>query len=144
MSESTELHLDLSNDSGIPIPVSEARVRDLIHAVETGEGVRFAMVELVYVDEAEIEELNKGTFGRDYVTDIISFHYHDDGVTDALEGSLVMCAPRIREQALEFGVDETAEFERVIVHGLLHVIGFDDSTPEDKAAMTHKEDSYLA
>jgi rRNA maturation RNase YbeY len=136
--------LDLINESGTAVPVDEATALTCIQAVSESEGVSFAMVELVYVTEDEIIDVNKHHLGKEYVTDIISFHYHDAGATSDLEGSLVMCASRIHEQAAELGVDATHEFKRVLVHGLLHVVGHDDSTPELKAAMTRKEDDILS
>lgn len=136
--------LDLINDSGTPVPIDESIAQACILAVCVAEGVSFAMVELVYVTEDEIIDVNKHHLGKDDVTDIISFHYHDAGATTDLEGSLVMCASRIHEQASELGVAADHEFMRVLVHGLLHVIGHDDTTPELKADMTRKEDDILA
>lgn len=136
--------LDLINDSGQDIPVTESIALACINAVSQGEGVSFSMVELVYVDENEILDVNKNHLKRDYVTDIISFHYHDEGAKDHLEGSLVMCASRIEEQANELSVPVLHEYTRVLIHGLLHVCGLDDGTPADKAVMTQKEDLYLS
>lgn len=135
--------LDLVNDSGMDVPVTEAAALSSAKAVETGESVSFSLIELVYVDETEIVEVNRHHMGRDYVTDIITFHYHDEGSTSELEGSLVMCAPRIAEQAAELGVPVETEFRRVLIHGLLHLCGFDDADAASKAAMTEREDRYL-
>jgi rRNA maturation RNase YbeY len=136
--------LDLINDSGTPVPIDESTALACIHAVSASEGVTFSMIELVYVTEEEIIDVNKHHLGKEYVTDIISFHYHDAGATVDLEGSLVMCAPRIHEQASELGVSPDLEFKRVIVHGLLHLVGHDDTTDALKAAMTRKEDEILS
>lgn len=136
--------LDLINDSGTPVPIDESIAMACIQAVSAAEGVSFAMIELVYVTEDEIIDVNKHHLGKEYVTDIISFHYHDAGATVDLEGSLVMCAPRIHEQAAELGVSPELEFKRVIVHGLLHLVGHDDTTDALKASMTRKEDEILS
>jgi rRNA maturation RNase YbeY len=136
--------LDLINDSGTPVPIDEATAHACLHAVSLSEGVTFSMIELVYVTEDEIIDVNKHHLGKDYVTDIISFHYHDAGATVDLEGSLVMCASRIHEQAAELGVSAELEFKRVLVHGLLHLVGHDDTTADLKAAMTRKEDDILS
>lgn len=136
--------LDLINDSGTPVPIDESTAMACIQAVSAAEGVTFSMIELVYVTEEEIIDVNKHHLGKEYVTDIISFHYHDAGATVDLEGSLVMCAPRILEQAAELGVSPDLEFKRVIVHGLLHLVGHDDTTDALKASMTRKEDEILS
>ncbi len=135
--------LDLINDSGVDIPIDSTKALACLQALSEGEGVTFSMIELVYVTEDEIVDVNKHHLGRDYVTDIISFHYHDGGATQNLEGSLVMCAARIHEQAQELSVDAEHEFKRVLIHGLLHIIGHDDSTSDKKSSMTIKEDHYL-
>ncbi len=136
--------LDLINDSGTPVSIDESTAMACIHAVSAAEGVTFSMIELVYVTENEIIDVNKHHLGKEYVTDIISFHYHDAGATVDLEGSLVMCAPRIHEQAAELGVSPDLEFKRVIIHGLLHLVGHDDTTDALKASMTLKEDEILS
>lgn len=136
--------LDLINDSGTPVPIDESTAMACIQAVSAAEGVTFSMIELVYVTEEEIIDVNKHHLGKEYVTDIITFHYHDAGATVDLEGSLVMCAPRILEQAAELGVSPDLEFKRVIVHGLLHLVGHDDTTDALKASMTRKEDEILS
>lgn len=138
------MNLELVNDSGIDIPITEDIALACLETVQTGEGVTFDLAELVYVDEDEIVEVNRHHMGRDYVTDIITFHYHDDGASTGLEGSLVMCAPRIAEQAAELGIPVETEFRRVLIHGLLHLCGYVDSDSGSKAIMTEKEDEYLA
>lgn len=135
--------LELFNDSDVDVPISDELAWSSVKAVESGEGVTFSLLELVYVDEAEITEVNRQHMGRDYVTDIISFHYHDEGEKSELEGSLVMCAPRITEQAHELGIPVETEFRRVLFHGLLHLCGYDDAKPADKEVMTQREDHYL-
>lgn len=135
--------LDLFNDSEAEVPISDEIARSSVMAVESGEGVSFSLVELVYVDETEIMDVNRQHLGRDYVTDIITFPYHDEGARSDLEGSLVMCAPRITEQALEMGIPVETEFRRVLFHGLLHLCGYVDANPADKDVMTQREDRYL-
>jgi len=81
------------------------------------------------------------------VTDIISFRLddeNDDNNSDqSIEGTLYCCAPRIAEQSAEFDADTKTEFLRVIVHGLLHLTGYDDQTESDKEKMTSLENHYL-
>jgi rRNA maturation RNase YbeY len=137
------LTLDLFNDSQVQVPMTDTVARSSILAVESGEGVTFSLLELVYVDETEIVEVNRQHRGQDYVTDIITFPYHDDGAMSDLEGSLVMCAPRIMEQAADLGIPVETEFRRVLIHGLLHLCGYVDTNPADKEHMTQREDRYL-
>lgn len=125
------------------IPVDEKVLESLLQEIETGQDASFATVELVYVDEKGIVDINKEHLGRDYVTDIISFRYDDSEDLKAIEGTLYCCAPRISEQSRELETPESQEFYRIFIHGLLHLTGLNDQTDEDKAAMTRLENQYL-
>ena len=77
---------------------------------------------------------------HDYFTDIITFDYCEGKV---LSGDLFISVDSVRENSIEFGTDFEEELHRVIVHGVLHLIGYDDHTEEDKKVMRHKENYYL-
>ena len=133
----------LYNESGHPIPLTPARAAQIagqLIAAEAPAGA--ALLELVYVDEAEILRINREYLQHNYVTDIITFSYHEPGAP--VEATLFCCAPRISAQAKELNQPETAEFERVLIHGLLHACGYEDGTPEEKNRMTRREDHYLS
>ena len=79
--------------------------------------------------------------GHDYYTDIITFDYCEG---DVLSGDLFISIDSVRENASFYGVDFPTELNRVIVHGLLHLIGYDDHSEEDIAVMRAKENYYLS
>ncbi len=140
--------LQILNHTELEVPFNEAEAEKLITLIQAEQQCSFSFVELVYVDEEEIVRVNKEFLNRDYITDIISFRYDDNDEQNThsnsdIEGSLICCAPRIKEQALEFNQTEKQEFLRILVHGLLHLIGYDDQTPEEKAEMTRLEDHFL-
>ena len=101
------------------------------------------MIEVVYVNEEGIIDINKEYLNRDYVTDIISFNYNEANQQDPIEGTLFCCAPRIFEQAAEINEKPESEFFRILIHGLLHLIGYDDLSDEERANMRAKENFYL-
>ena len=137
--------LQIFNESSVSIPLDQASARKIISLIEEQEEVTFAFVEVVYVDEDEIVLINMDHLDRDYVTDIISFKYDENSEgKNGIEGTLFCCAPRIAEQAEEFGETTENEFRRILIHGLLHLIGYDDQTTEDKKRMTELEDKYLS
>lgn len=139
--------LQLFNESEEKIPLSATKAQSILQIIAQHEDAEFAMVELVYVNEQEIVRINKEHLNRYYVTDIISFRY-DEGLdikdNSAIEGTLYCCAPRIIEQSAEFKQPVEQEFQRIFIHGLLHLVGHEDSTEEEKAAMTELENKYLA
>lgn len=140
--DSDESVLSVHNPFKFNLPVKESALESLLQIIEKGESVNFSLVEVVYVDEDGIVEINKEYLTRDYVTDIISFNYENDP-KKGIEGTLYCCAPRITEQSGEMESDLEQEFYRIFIHGLLHLAGYDDSTTEEKEAMTKLENHYL-
>ena len=138
-----EANIEIFNESGIPIPITDEDAAFLVLSISAHQKCKYEFVEVVYVDETEIVRVNAEFLKRDYVTDIISFRYDDDTSNQAMEGTLYCCAQRITEQAKEFADSTRQEFLRVLIHGLIHLIGYDDSTPEEKQEMTNLEDYFL-
>lgn len=139
-----DLHpIQIFNTSGIGIPISESDAIFLLDAVAKHFETEFELVEVVYVDEAEIERVNNEYLNHDYITDIITFRLDEQQSDSDIEGTIYCCAQRIAEQAKEFDQDERTEFLRVLVHGLIHLNGLDDQTPEEKQEMTRLENHFL-
>lgn len=135
-------HIVLANESEIQVPVTEESILSCVSALTKGEEVEFALIEVVYVDSDKIVEINSQHLNKNYITDIITFDYSEED--EPIEGTLYCCAPRIQEQAVEFGEPEIKEFHRIIIHGLLHLCGYEDTTDVLKMKMTQKEDHYLS
>lgn len=143
--ENDEPVLTVHTSRQFSLPVKKSDLQELILLVENQEEITFSQVELVYVDEDEIVEINTKYLNRDYVTDIISFNYGDpsEDLTNKIEGTLYCCAPRIIEQSRDLELDVKEEFYRIFLHGLLHLAGYDDSTARQKKIMTKLENEYL-
>jgi len=125
------------------------------------EQARLELLEIVCVDETQIVDINKEYLDRDYITDVITFSYDDpeeggrfpdpskeannsSHSTAVIEGTIYCCVPRILEQAKEWDQVPSKEFSRVIIHGLLHLMDYEDHTAELKEIMRKKEDQHLA
>jgi rRNA maturation RNase YbeY len=138
----SEFPFELHNTSGLSVPLDEERAGRISALVLQSEAPAGAgLIELVYVNEAEIQRINRDHLQHDHVTDIITFSYHEPD--EPVETTLFCCAPRISAQADEFMQSEKNEFERVLIHGLLHACGYDDQSPEEKKRMTELENQYL-
>lgn len=131
------------NESGLSLPLTHRDFELAAIEVLSGEKRISSIIELVFVDEDEIVSINKTYLHRDYVTDIISFAYHEQA-EEPVSGTLFCCAQRIFEQAKEFECTDTDEFLRVCIHGILHLCGYDDSTTDLKTNMTELENRYLS
>ena len=85
-------------------------------------------------------EINKNYLNHDYYTDIITFNYVEENL---ISGDLFISVERVRENAGKFDVTFQQELYRVILHGILHLVGYDDKTFEDQTLMREKENFYL-
>lgn len=85
--------------------------------------------------------INKKYLNHDYYTDIITFDYCEGSV---LAGELCISLNQVEFNAKKYNVPRETELLRVVIHGVLHLIGFNDQTEEDKSLMREKEDYYLS
>lgn len=97
-------------------------------------------INIIFCSDNYILDVNMKYLQHDYFTDIITFDYCEGKV---LSGDLFISVDSVRENSIEFGTDFEEELHRVIVHGVLHLIGYDDHTEEDKKLMRLKENYYL-
>lgn len=101
---------------------------------------RIGDINVIFCSDNYILDVNMKYLQHDYFTDIITFDYCEGKV---LSGDLFISVDSVRENSIEFGTDFEEELHRVIVHGVLHLIGYDDHTEEDKKVMRQKENYYL-
>lgn len=97
-------------------------------------------ISIIFCSDNYILDVNLRYMHHDYFTDVITFDYCEG---NRLSGDLFISVDSVRENAVEFGTEFDDELHRVIVHGLLHLIGYDDHTLEDQKLMREKEDYYL-
>ena len=109
--------------------------------VAASEGRIVGDVSVIFCSDNYLLDINKKYLGHDYYTDIITFDYCEG---DTLNGDLFISVDTVRANADFYGATFHEELSRVIVHGLLHLIGYDDHTEEDVKQMRAKENEYLA
>lgn len=103
-------------------------------------GYSIGEMNYIFVDDERLLEMNKAHLGHDYYTDIITFPYQEEPIVSDVFISL----DRIAENADTFQVEFMMELRRVMAHGLLHLLGYDDHTPEDVEMMRQAESNALA
>lgn len=95
----------------------------------------------IFVDDDYLLDINKSHLGHDYYTDIITFNMNEE---NSLCGEMYISVDRVRENADEFSRgDFMLELSRVMVHGVLHLLGYDDHTDEDAETIHEQEDICL-
>ncbi len=139
---------------------SELNVKKIAAAVVKTLGQKARLkAELISMQAEEMQKLNRESRGVDKVTDVLSFPSLD-GIRGKVLcakdypelidekrlfiGSIVLCEEKIKEQAIEYGHSEEREAVYLIVHGLMHLFGYDHETEEDKKQMREKEKKALA
>jgi rRNA maturation RNase YbeY len=116
-------------------------LKNWIKSVVTEEKKRVGEISFVFCSDDYLLEINKQFLQHDYYTDIISFDYSEE---DLLSGDLMISIDRVKENAIEQKVDFLTELNRVMIHGVLHLIGYSDKLPKEKKIMREKEDYYLS
>jgi len=111
-----------------------------LKTVAESEIRRIGAVNIIFCSDNYILDVNMKYLQHDYFTDIITFDYCEE---DVLSGDLFISIDSVRENAFFYGTEFNDELNRVIVHGLLHLIGYDDHTEKDIGIMRSKEDYYL-
>lgn len=124
------------------VPVDRARMREIARAVLEGEQVAEYEISLAFVDNATSHRLNKQYLDHDEPTDVLTFPYSDAGAKK-LVGELVLGVEIASEQALERGHDVQIELALYVIHGLLHLCGFDDKSAPSAQTMRQRERHYL-
>lgn len=97
-------------------------------------------ISIIFCSDNYILDVNMRYLQHDYFTDIITFDYCEG---NRLSGDLFISIDSVRENALLYGAEFEDELNRVMVHGVLHLIGYDDHTEEDQKLMREKENYYL-
>lgn len=97
-------------------------------------------VNIIFCSDNYILDINQRYLQHDYFTDIITFDYCDGNI---LSGDLFISVESVRENTLEYGTEFDEELNRVIVHGILHLVGYDDHAEDDIVVMRSKENYYL-
>ena len=101
-----------------------------------------ASITIIFSNDLKLNKLKKEYFGKDVFTDTISFNLEEKG--DSIEGEVYISLDRVSDNANIYKQDFITECKRVIIHGCLHLLGFNDELPEDKTKMMELEERYLS
>jgi len=104
------------------------------------ESSRMGDINIIFCSDPYLLDVNKKYLSHDYYTDIITFDYCDDGI---ISGDLFISIDTVRDNASYYGASFDDELSRVMVHGVLHLLGYDDHSEEEQKVMRSKENYYL-
>ena len=121
---------------------NQAIIQNIINTVFEKEGYTIDNIALVFGNDDLLNSLKKEFFKKDHLTDVIAFRLNDYAEKN-VEGEIYISVPRAKENAKSFKEPFAKEVGRLIIHGGLHLLNYDDETKEDKDTMTGKEEAYL-
>lgn len=119
----------------------KTRLKKWITQVVEKQKKRVGDIGYLFCDDEYILQVNREYLDHDTYTDIITFDYVE---SDIISGDILISIDRVGENAKSFGVDFEQELHRVIIHGVLHLLGGKDKTPAEVEAMRKKENTALA
>jgi probable rRNA maturation factor len=120
---------------------NKTKVKHWIKSAILAEGYTLKELNYIFCSDQYLLQINQQYLDHDTYTDIVTF---DNSEKDkVIEGDIFISIDRIRENAVKFNSGEVNELHRVIIHGALHLLGYQDKKVESKKIMTSKEDHYL-
>jgi probable rRNA maturation factor len=123
------------------LPVDRRRLRRAVRRILADAQIAAARISLAIVDDPTIAELHRRFLDDPTPTDVLSFVLESSA--EMLEGEVVVSADTARACAPRYGCTAAEELLRYVIHGTLHLVGHDDTTPRKRAAMRKRENQYL-
>jgi probable rRNA maturation factor len=123
------------------LPIDRRRMRQAVQAVVRDAGIREARISVAMVDDAAIAKLHEQFLGDPESTDVLSFVLEQS--PPALEGEVVVSADTARSNAARYRCPAEEELLLYVIHGTLHLVGYDDTTPRQRAVMQRLQRHYL-
>lgn len=114
--------------------------RKWLSAVLLSEGHSKGIINFIFTDDNDILRINQEFLKHNYFTDVITFDYSEP---DDLSGEIYVSIETVRKNAVLYRVPAEVELRRVMVHGILHLCGYDDISTDEIVMMREREDSYL-
>lgn len=120
----------------------EQKVCEWIITVIGEEKLKAGVINIIFCNDNYLLELNQRFLDRNSFTDVIAFDYREKD--DEVSGDIFISIDRTTDNALQFEQAPEKELLRVIIHGILHLCGYEDQDDKESSLMTRKEDNYLS
>ena len=129
-------------ESQVEHTIDTSPLKKWLNRVMVSLGVSNFAITYVLVSDEALLEINRKYLDHDYYTDIVTFDMSD--TEETVEGDLFVSLDRIKDNASKLSVSFDTELKRVLVHGVLHLVGYDDKDEKHQAEMRKKEDELLS
>ena len=121
--------------------IEKRKIHSLVSSLSRTLDFKIQSLEINFIDQKEILELNKTHLNHNYFTDIITFNYSGD--QKLLDGELLISVDDAWENAKKYKVSVNEEIFRLVIHGILHLTGYDDTSTSKKRKMKLMENKLL-
>ena len=136
------IDITVINDYGDTISVNDLLIKKNLENLFQDQQVSDAKVSIILSNKFLLNQLKKNYFKVDQFTDVIAFNLEDEN--DSIDGEVYISIDDVLDNAKKYEQSFNLEFKRVLVHGTLHLLGFEDNTKENKSIMTQLENKYIA
>jgi len=116
------------------------KIKELVDDIIKSEGKATGDISFIITSDDYLRNVNKEFLNHDYFTDVISFNY---GFDNTVAGEIYISEDTVRRNSIEYNVDLDNEMLRVMIHGVLHLAGYNDATDEEKQEMKRLEDKWI-
>jgi probable rRNA maturation factor len=116
------------------------KAKEIVREIIKKEKKTSGDLSFVITNDERLKEINVEFLEHDYYTDVITFNYNEK---DVINGEIYISLERVKENALNYNVSLETELFRVLIHGVLHLVGYDDTNSEKKSEMRRMEDFWL-
>lgn len=124
-----------------PLKIKKIHLKRKIKSLILNETYTPGDISIIFCSDDYLHAINKKYLEHDYYTDIVTFNYVEDSV---ISGDLFISINRVKENAKTFQSKFVVELYRVVFHGILHLVKYNDKTDAEQKQMRNKEDYYLS
>ena len=135
------VHINIINDYGDSISPNKILIKKTLERLFEDQKVPDAKVSIIISNKFLLNKLKKNYFNTDQFTDVIAFNLEDKDAP--IDGEVYISIDDVIDNANKYQQSFNLEFKRVLIHGTLHLLGFEDSTTTKKYIMTKLEDKYM-
>lgn len=137
-----EAEIEIFNESSIDLPqINQSELFRVIDIIFSDSGNSVEWLNIILMNDADHTQMNSDYLNHDYSTDIITFEFNEG---EKINGEIYINHQQMIKNATEYEQSPESELSRLIIHGALHLNGFDDHSEEEKSIMTNKENHYLS
>lgn len=136
-----DLDVQIANEQAA-LAIDCHSITNVIRTIARSEGIAEGAVSVAFVDDAAIHLLNRKYLEHDYPTDVLSFVLERE--QRILEGEIIVSTETAIAQANEYKLEAWEELVLYVVHGMLHLVGYDDKEESDRSVMRQKESDYMS